>query len=110
MPPRRQQAATYNPHQLPETLKLQLAIKSQTGVIVDEEALARETAVFSKQLYIWGKDEKGADITDVTDRLAFLVFKTSEIQEQHAKRVQQSRQALKDIVRFLPLWITLRKG
>lgn len=47
----------------------------------------------------WGKDEKGADLVDVTDRLGFLVFKTAELQEAHALRLEQSRQALKDIVR-----------
>lgn len=41
----RQQAAQYNPHQNADTLKLQLAIKSASGVVIDEQALARETAM-----------------------------------------------------------------
>lgn len=54
----------------------------------------------------WGKDEKGNDLVDITDRLGFLLFKTAELQEAHALRLEQSRQALKDIVRAPSLWRT----
>lgn len=48
----RQQVATYHPGQASETLKLQLAIKAGGGVVMDEQALARESKVYSKHLYL----------------------------------------------------------
>lgn len=111
LPPRlphfqlRQQAVRINPSQNSETLQLQLTVKALSGVVQDEKALAREEQIFSKQLYTWSKEqgEKGADIVDIGDRLAFLVFKRSELELEAAAKIEQSRSLLKDIVRFLLL-------
>lgn len=48
-------------------------------------------------------------MVDFTDRLAFLLFKTSEVQKQHAERLEQSRVALKDIRNFENELIPRRK-
>lgn len=100
----RQQVTTLNPSQHADTLQLQLTIKSVGAAVIDEDVLARELALFSKNLFHWSELEQGgADIVDVGDRLAFITFKTSELHAQHAQRVQQSRQALKDLVRLARL-------
>lgn len=98
----------YNPHQLQETLKIQLAIKSTGSVAATEEGLVREQKLQSKNIYQWGKAE-AADLSDVSDRLAFLIFKSAELQEAHAKRVAQSRVALKDIVRVPSCSVGVRR-
>lgn len=88
----------YNPSQPQDTLKLQLAIKASAGVVRAEETLARELQLFSKNLFIWSKEEKGHDLVDVTDRLAFFMYKQGELQQQAATAQQQARSAIKDIV------------
>ncbi|KAK4698567.1 hypothetical protein P7C70_g7705, partial [Phenoliferia sp. Uapishka_3] len=95
----RQQIALHNPNQPQETLKLQLALKAASGVVTTEEANAREAKLYSKNFFLWGKDE-AADLSDTSDRIAFLMFKSAELQEAHAQRVAQSRVALKDIRNF----------
>ncbi|GAA5890169.1 hypothetical protein JCM6882_009247 [Rhodosporidiobolus microsporus] len=96
----RQGAVLLNPNQLAETRNLQLAIKAYSGVVHDYQALSREGQVFSKALFTWSKEDKGADIVDVCDRLSFLQFKTAELQLEAAGKLEQSRAILKDIRNF----------
>lgn len=95
----RQGAARVDPRQHPETLQLQLVIKSLSGCVRDRQALAREEQAFAKQLFTWSKDDEGADVVDTCDRLAWLAFKTSELEQECAARIEESRAILKDIVR-----------
>ncbi|GAA6036778.1 hypothetical protein JCM8097_003475 [Rhodosporidiobolus ruineniae] len=96
----RQQAARLNPSQLQETLKLQLTIKAGGSVVQDYQALAREHQLFAKTLYEWSKDDEGADVVDIADRLAFLQFKQSELELDAAAKLEQSRSLIKDIRNF----------
>ncbi|GAA5949524.1 hypothetical protein JCM21900_000250 [Sporobolomyces salmonicolor] len=105
----RQQAVPLTYHHT-ETLQLQLLIKSLSGVRAEYDALARETARASKQLFLWSKDDRDADITDVSDRAAFLVYKTSELEQEAADKVEQSRAPLKDIRNFENDLATRRKN
>ncbi|SCV70510.1 BQ2448_1904 [Microbotryum intermedium] len=93
---RRQQAASINQHA--ETVKLHMAIKAQRGVVLDEQALARELALYSKHIYLWGQDENfehAADVVDISDRLAYLLLASSELHAAHATKVEQARIPLK---------------
>ncbi|GAA5823092.1 hypothetical protein JCM10212_005718 [Sporobolomyces blumeae] len=83
-----------------ETLQLQLYIKSVRNVGTDLAALARDSSVASKNLFLWAKDDPGADIVDIFDRAAFLQFKTSEIEQAAAAKVEEARVLLKDIRNF----------
>ncbi|GAA5893531.1 hypothetical protein JCM5296_007482 [Sporobolomyces johnsonii] len=105
----RQQAVPLTYHHM-ETLQLQLLIKSLSGVRADYDALARETARASKQLFLWSKDDRDADITDVGDRAAFLIYKTSELEQEAAAKIEQSRAPLKDIRNFENDLATRRKN
>ncbi|GAA5825471.1 hypothetical protein JCM3770_001844 [Rhodotorula araucariae] len=93
----RQGAARVDPRQFSETLALQLTIKALSGCVQDRVALAREEQVFAKQLYQWSKDDSGADVVDTCDRLAWLAFKSSELEQDAAHKVEESRAVLKDI-------------
>lgn len=64
-------------------------------------ASARDSKVYSKQLYLWGRDEKGRDVVDVTDRWAFLWFKKGEVESLFESRLEEARVALKDVVSSL---------
>lgn len=82
----RQQYVSSNPRQSSHTLRVQLAIKGEKGVIIDQEALARETKSFSKNLLDFVRLESPnpasidtADIQDVGDRIAFLTYKIGEV-------------------------------
>ena len=46
--------------------------QASSGVVSTEQSLAREQKLFSKNLYIWGKEEQ-RDLADTSDRLAFLI-------------------------------------
>lgn len=48
-------------------------------------------------------------MVDLTDRLAFLVYQSGEITKQHAERLNQSRQSLKDIRNFEDELVPRRK-
>ncbi|KAM0755725.1 hypothetical protein T439DRAFT_10792 [Meredithblackwellia eburnea MCA 4105] len=96
----RQQMTAHNPRQQAETLKLQLALKAAGGVAQNLESLGREEQLYSKNLFQWGKDEDGEDLKDLTDRLAYLIFKSAEVQKAQAERIKQSRLALKDVRNF----------
>ncbi|GAA5994280.1 hypothetical protein JCM11641_006395 [Rhodosporidiobolus odoratus] len=96
----RQQAVLLNPSQLQETRQFQLAIKSYAGVVQDHVALAREGQVFSKQLFLWSKDDKDQDVVDICDRIAFIQFKTSELEAEAVAKLEESRAKLKDIRNF----------
>lgn len=50
-------------------------------------------------MYLWSKDDDGDDVVDVCDRLAFLMYKSSEIEQEAANKLEQARLVLKDIVR-----------
>ncbi|KPV74582.1 uncharacterized protein RHOBADRAFT_54381 [Rhodotorula graminis WP1] len=93
----RQGAARVDPRQHAETLQLQLVIKSLSGCVQDRHALAREQQVFAKQLFTWSRDDDGLDVADTCDRLAWMLFKTSELEQECANKVEESRAILKDI-------------
>jgi hypothetical protein len=62
-----------------------LAIKGLKGVIIDHDAVARETKNYSKNILDFARVETAApgndvaDIQDVGDRLAFLTYKAGEV-------------------------------
>lgn len=74
-----------NPRQSPHTLPGVLAIKGLKGVIIDHDAVARETKNYSKNVLDYARVESlapghdVADIQDVGDRLAFLTYKAGEV-------------------------------
>lgn len=74
-----------NPRQSPHTLQGVLAIKGLKGVIIDHDAVARETKNYSKNILDYARVESFApgndvaDIQDVGDRLAFLTYKAGEV-------------------------------
>lgn len=86
------------------TLKLQLLIKAHKGVIVDTEALGRETHSLSKQVFLWSQDQNeggtAPDLQDVGDRLAFLTYKSGDLELDYAKALEKARLNLKDIRNF----------
>lgn len=95
----RQQGVKLDPRQHQETLQLQLLIKSLSGVAHDQTSLARQQQQYSKDLFLWSKDDRGDDIVDICDRLAYLAFKSGEIEQAAARKMEESRIVLKDIVR-----------
>lgn len=82
----------------PGSLLVQLVIKEQKGVVVDEESLARELKGFSKAMYNYSIEQGGVE-GQVQDDIAFLIFKEAELHAQHARSLDLSRSHLKDIVR-----------
>lgn len=106
----RQGAARVDPRQHAETLQLQLVIKSLSGCVQDRHALAREQQVFAKQLFTWSQADDGRDVVDTCDRLAWMLYKTSELEQECANKVEESRAILKDIVRPLSPSLPLLLG
>ncbi|KWU42797.1 hypothetical protein RHOSPDRAFT_35637 [Rhodotorula sp. JG-1b] len=96
----RQQGVKLDPRQHQETLQLQLLIKSLSGVAHDQTSLARQQQQYSKDLFLWSKDDRGDDIVDICDRLAYLAFKSGEVEQAAAKKMEESRIVLKDIRNF----------
>ncbi|POY72156.1 hypothetical protein BMF94_4793 [Rhodotorula taiwanensis] len=96
----RQQTAKLDPRQHAETLQLQLLVKSLSGVVQDRTSLSREQETYAKNLFLWSKDDKGDDLVDICDRLAFLEYQTSEVEKDAAKKLEESRTLLKDIRNF----------
>lgn len=62
-----------------------LAVKGQKGVIIDHDAVCRESKSYSKNILDLVREENRApstdvaDIQDVGDRLAFLTYKQGEV-------------------------------
>lgn len=69
-----------------------------SGVVQDRTSLSREQETYAKNLFLWSKDDKGDDFVDICDRLAFLEYQTSEVEKDAAKKLEESRTLLKDIV------------
>ncbi|MBW0511225.1 hypothetical protein O181_050940 [Austropuccinia psidii MF-1] len=93
----RQVHATYDPRQSPHTLKIHLLIKAQKGLSTDLEALARDSQIASKQLYLWSIDQSDQAIKDVGDRLAYLTYRAGDIQQNCARALDNARTDLKKI-------------
>ncbi|GJN90090.1 hypothetical protein Rhopal_003088-T1 [Rhodotorula paludigena] len=89
-----------DPRQPAETLQLQILIKSLSGVVQDRSSLAREEQRVAKAIYDWSKDDKGDDLRDTCDRLAWTVYCMAELDQEAAKKVEESRVILKDIRNF----------
>ncbi|BGO92452.1 hypothetical protein NBRC10512_000277 [Rhodotorula toruloides] len=96
----RSTAPRLDPRQLPETLPLQLTIKALSGVRNDTQSLARETQAYSKQLYVWTKEEEDERVRVGGDRAAWCVWKAGECEKECAERIEQARVVLKDIRNF----------
>ncbi|BGP25589.1 hypothetical protein Rt10032_c06g2993 [Rhodotorula toruloides] len=96
----RSTAPCLDPRQLPETLPLQLTIKSLSGVRNDTASLARETQAYSKQLYVWSKEDDDEGVRVASDRAAWCVWKAGECERECAERIEQARVVLKDIRNF----------
>ncbi|GAA5971052.1 hypothetical protein JCM8115_006131 [Rhodotorula mucilaginosa] len=96
----RQQGVKLDPRQHQETLQLQLLIKSLSGVAHDQTSLARQQQQYSKDLFLWSKDDRGDDVVDICDRLAYLAFKSGEVEQAAARKMEESRIVLKDIRNF----------
>ncbi|BGP33122.1 lipid-binding protein [Rhodotorula toruloides] len=96
----RSTAPRLDPRQLPETLPLQLTIKALSGVRNDTQSLARETQAYSKQLYVWTKQEEDERVRVGGDRAAWCVWKAGECEKEFAERIEQARVELKDIRNF----------
>ncbi|GAA5883718.1 hypothetical protein JCM3774_005793 [Rhodotorula dairenensis] len=96
----RQQGVKLDPRQHQETLQLQLLIKSLSGVAQDRTSLARQQQQYSKDLFLWSKEDRGDDIVDICDRLAYLAFKSGEVEQDAANKLESSRRLFKDIRNF----------
>lgn len=108
----RQSAPRLDPRQHPETLALQLTIKALSGVRADTASLARETLAYSKQLYVWTRDDGDERVRVAGDRAAWCAWKAGECENECAARIEQARVVLKDIVSpvLLPDVNELTKG
>lgn len=89
----------------PEALKIQLAVKAQKSVIIDEEATARELSAFAKAIHAWSIEQSDRDhnitpASEGADRWGFILFKESQLRQQEALQIEQSRLNLKDIRNF----------
>lgn len=82
---------------------MQLYIKALRAVKDDRAKLSVDSQVASKNLFLWSKDDTSQDVVDIFDRAAFLQFKTSELEQAAANRIEESRLLLKDVVRLLSL-------
>lgn len=98
---RRQQTTPYIYRQ--ENIQLQLYIKALRATKEDRAKLSVDSQVASKNLFLWSKDDTSLDIVDIFDRAAFLQFKTSELEQAAANKIEESRLLLKDVVRPLSL-------
>lgn len=105
----RQIQATYDPRQAPETLKLQLLIKAQKGLVTDSEALGRDSHMVSKQLYLWASEQPDQALKDVGDRLAYMTYQVGDLQQHCSKDLEQARADLKEIRNFENELVRLRE-
>jgi len=88
----------------PEALCIQLAVKAGKGVVVEEEAKARELGNYAKAVHAYALEqapqqaEEATKAAELAERWAFLLFKESLLAQSHALEVDKSRVELKDIV------------
>lgn len=87
----------HNPHQLPETLSIQLLNKSIISEISDINSLSRETKVVAKTLSEWGKVEN-ENLNEVSNNIAALINLQAQVEEDCAKKIETGRTELKLIV------------
>lgn len=92
----RQAGAAANP-QNKHVKGIHLAVKGAKGVIIDHEAVSRESKSYSKNILDLVREENRApgtdvaDIQDVGDRLAFLTYKQGEVSDRIDSRLRHSR-------------------
>ncbi|CAI2182320.1 14378_t:CDS:2 [Funneliformis geosporum] len=79
-----------------DTKHLTKLLTAERGVCDSLSTLTYEQNETAKYLSIWGKSE-GADLSDITEKLAILIAKLSESEGTLAKRYAQYRGHLKDI-------------
>jgi len=80
--------------QYTSTSPIQRIITLEKGVALDFDALARDGKTQSKELFTWGQDQD-ADLTDVTDRLAFLNFVHGSLSASLAVKLDGARSSFK---------------
>ncbi|KAF8560412.1 hypothetical protein OG21DRAFT_1502699 [Imleria badia] len=76
------------------TTPLQRIITLEKSVALDFDALSKDGKTQSKELYTWGQAED-ADLTDVTDRLAYLNFVHGSMSATLAGKLDSARAQLK---------------
>ncbi|KAG9314416.1 Eisosome component PIL1-domain-containing protein [Chiua virens] len=80
--------------QYTSTNPVQRIITLEKGVALDLDALSRDGQAQSKELYMWGQNED-PDLTDVTDRLAFLNYVHGTLSASLAVKLDNARSSLK---------------
>jgi hypothetical protein len=73
---------------------VQKIITSGKGVALDFDSVSRDAKAQSKELYTWGQGE-GADVKDVSDRLAYLNFVQGSLAGSLAVKLDVARAPLK---------------
>ncbi|CAI2165781.1 1921_t:CDS:2 [Funneliformis geosporum] len=82
---------------LPEDLKnITLYLKEEKNVLTSLQNAANERKEASKYIYIWGR-ESGEDIADITERLADLLTKISDVETVLTEKYEHYRNIIKEI-------------
>ena len=93
----------------PSQVKIQLAVKGAKGVIIDHDAVARETKSYSKNILDLVRLENRAtgtdtaDLQDVGDRAALLFYKQGEVRGCGVTQLPSQSDLCTDGHVFLPL-------
>jgi hypothetical protein len=105
----REQYVQFNPTQSPYTIKLQLLLTSLRALSNSSEGNSSAYKRFSKNFYMWGQETPGDDFVDISDRLAFLIYQTGQLELDYSKKSDGLRTCLKDIRTFEEELIPRRK-
>ncbi|PKY27890.1 hypothetical protein RhiirB3_416496 [Rhizophagus irregularis] len=82
---------------LPEDLKnITLYLKEEKNVLTSLQNAANERREASKYIYVWGRD-MGEDIADVTEKLADLLTKISDVEIVLTEKYEHYRNIIKEI-------------
>ncbi|KAF8140199.1 Eisosome component PIL1-domain-containing protein [Boletus edulis] len=75
---------------------MQRIITLEKGVALGFDGIARDSKAQSKELYTWGQHED-PDLTDVTDRLAYLNFSQGALSASLSAQLDSARASLKPL-------------
>ncbi|EIN13686.1 hypothetical protein PUNSTDRAFT_94932 [Punctularia strigosozonata HHB-11173 SS5] len=73
---------------------VQKIITTGKGIAIDFDSVSRDAKAHSKELYMWGQEEK-PDVKDVTDRLAFMNYVQGSLSGTLATKLDTSRASFK---------------
>ncbi|KAG0258624.1 hypothetical protein DFQ27_004534 [Actinomortierella ambigua] len=78
------------------TASLRILIQEQKNVLTSTKRATFEKDEAAKHLAIWGSGE-GADIADITAKLAMLIQRATNLERGYADRLAESRELFKEI-------------